>query len=494
MENTKHSWDFVDPPSSDCYCPMCDNILQEPMLTNCCGSHFCRLCIEPVFQDNKPCPNKECLETDYLCIIDKPKWKKILELDVICPLRCRGCNWKGEVGTQDKHLDVKKGDCEYIDVECTNGCGEEMERYELSEHLDRFCHRRPYTCEHCGIENVFEVITKHHIPECPAHPITCQNNCGFDDITRSSYPEHLLKCPEQEVECEFTYVGCTKQIPRKNMAQHQQDDMYTHLSLQTAFASKQLMEKDKKLKEISEQLKKVSEHWEVNFKKMSLEMDKCNRKMEQLSSESESMKHKLERKEGMISTLRQFHSLEFSTVFSGNRKLTLMQGDIVHENVDIIVNAAESFFGYDYGVARALNVASNGLLKNHTARYMREHPGENICAKPFLTSAGGFLDCKKILHAFGPTWEILSNAEAQSKLYQCIKDVLECAENEKALSIAIPAISAGGLSGIKKLVAKYIIKSIRDYKFTKPCPILADVRIVILDTPTFSAFAEHFKV
>ncbi len=485
MEKVKHSWDFIDPPSSDCYCPMCESILQEPMLTNCCGSHFCKTCIEPVFQDNKPCPNKECLETNYLCIVDKPKWKKILELDVICPLRGRGCNWKGEVRTQDKHLDFEEGDCEYIDVECTNGCGEEMERYELAEHLERFCLRRPYTCEHCGIENVFEVITKDHIPKCPAHPVTCENNCGFDDITRSSYPEHLLKCPEQEVDCDFSYVGCSKKIQRKNMAQHQQDGVYTHLTLQTAFISKQLTEKDKQLKE-------VSKHWEENFKKMTVKIDNCHQKIEELSSQSEWMKRQLQRKKGMISKLRQMHSLQFSTVISDNRKLTLTQGDITEENVDIIVNAGESCFDYKYGVAKALNLASKGLLKKHTEDYMREHSGQDISTCPFLTNAGGSLDCKKILHAFGPAWRILSDESAQKELRKCIKDVLKCAEKESIVSIAIPAISAGGLAGKKKLVAKCIVESILEYKYTKPTPVLADIRIVIIDKPTFSAFADLF--
>ena len=478
----KYSWDFVDPPSSDCFCPTCGDILQEPMLTNCCGKHFCKSCIEPLFQTKQPCPNKECLETDYLCIVDKPKWKKIMELDVICPLKGRGCNWKGEVGTRDKHLDPQEGNCEYIDVECTNGCGEEMELYELAEHLERFCHKRPYTCEHCGFENVFEVVTKDHVHECPAFPIECP--CNSDNITRSSYPEHLLACPEQVVECEFSYAGCQKRVLRKKMAQHQQDDVYTHLSLQTAFASKQLVERDKQLRE-------VSEYWETKFNEMSMKMSKLQKHVEE---QSKWMKRELQRKEVLISELRGIHKLEVFCDISSHRKLELKRGDIAMENADIIVNAGAEHFGYVMGVSKALNEASDGLLKQYTTRYLEEHPGENVCAAPFLTEAGGALDCKKVLHAFGPGWVRDSDAGAQSVLCQCIKEVLECAEKEEATSIAIPAISAGGLRGNKKLVAKCIFNSIVQHKYTKSFPVLADIRIVILDKLTFNAFAEHFEV
>ncbi len=275
-----NDWDFVDPPQKEFYCPLCEQILNEPKLTECCGKHFCTNCIDL----QKPCPNPECNQEHFFAILDKPTWNKIKELDVLCPLKGRGCHWKGEMSMRVKHLDQNnETGCEYIDVACTNGCGEEMERYELPEHLKQFCGRRPYTCEHCGIENVFEFITKHHIPECPAHPITCQNNCGFDDITRSSYSEHLLKCPEQEIDCEFLYVGCEVKVKRKDSAQHQREGVYVHLSSQTAFATQQLSERDNKIEELSiawenkhqhvlQTVETCREEQEKNSKQLKLEL------------------------------------------------------------------------------------------------------------------------------------------------------------------------------------------------------------------------------
>ncbi len=462
----KYSWDFVDPPSSDCFCPTCGNLLQEPMLTNCCGKHFCKSCIESLFQTKQPCPNKECLETDYLCIVDKPKWNKIMELDVICPLKGRGCNWKGEVGTRDKHLDPQEGNCEYIDVECTNGCGEEMELYELSEHLERFCHKRPYTCQHCGFENVFEVVTKDHAHECPAFPIECR--CNSDNITRSSHPEHLLACPEQEVECEFSYAGCQKRVLRKNMPQHQQDDVYTHLSLQTAFASKQLIEKDK-------QLNDFSHSWEERFGEIKL-------KMEQLTVQHEQQEAKLSKK---IDELRGvICKLGLSLIFSQGRKFSLKQANIANERVDVIVNAAASDLAFNVGVARALNEASNGNLEKQFSKVSMIPVGSVI-----VSEGGGHLQCKSVINAFGPMGTYRDNKTIIPRL---IAKILTVAEQKNVCSIAIPAIGGGNLREHIHLVAKTIFDTVYHHRFTKPPPILSDIRIVIIDNTTYETFASHF--
>ena len=124
------------------------------MLTDCCGGHFCKDCIEPVRDTQKPCP--ECNQPNFSLMINKYMKKKVLELDVLCPLKGRGCHWKGEVRSRKDHLNPKnENSCQFLDVECTYGCGEDMEKYELPEHLNQFCRRRPYKCGHCGLDGVY---------------------------------------------------------------------------------------------------------------------------------------------------------------------------------------------------------------------------------------------------------------------------------------------------------------------------------------------------
>ena len=350
----QYEWDFIDPPMNDLYCPMCKEILKEPMLTECCGSHFCRTCIHPILKAKQPCPNPECNKTDYNCIIDRPKWKRVLELDVLCPLKGRGCNWKGEVGTREKHLDPDEGDCDYIDMDCSYGCGENMERYELAEHLDRFCPKRPYTCQHCGLAEVYDSIVNEHTPVCLKYPVPCGNKCGREDIPRASYDQHLLTCPEQEIECEFRYAGCDVRLPRKNLPKHAQDDVHVHLSLQISFASSELSKRD-------QQLEKLSSAWENKHKELNKEIERLSRQSEQDTNEREEdfsrMKRELKLKEDKIS--------ELEAMMKEKREMFEQQGLAMDRMEASLTRMGESQKGSEKNLQRKVESLSVACKERH---------------------------------------------------------------------------------------------------------------------------------
>ena len=51
-----------DPPKwLQTECPICLHILRDPYQVTCCGKSFCRLCIDRVKGDLKPCP---CCNTE----------------------------------------------------------------------------------------------------------------------------------------------------------------------------------------------------------------------------------------------------------------------------------------------------------------------------------------------------------------------------------------------------------------------------------------------
>ena len=475
----QYEWDFIDPPMNDLYCPMCKEILKEPMLTDCCGSHFCRTCIHPILEAKQPCPNPECNKANYLCIIDRPKWKRVLELDVLCPLKGRGCNWKGEVGTREKHLDPDEGDCDYIDMDCTCGCGENMERYELAEHLDRFCPKRPYTCQHCGLTEVYDSIVNGHIPVCPKYPVRCGNKCGKEDIPRVSYDQHLLTCPEQEIECEFHYAGCDVRLPQNNMPKHARDDVHVHLSLQISFASSELSKRD-------QQLEQLSNTWENKYRELNLEIEEH---FSRLKLELEQKEDKISKLEALVQKQQQNPLDEIRLPVE--RRLKLKVADIVTEDVEIIVNSSSCNFWYDKGVSAALNQASKGQLKKHSDSYLKTNGPVSI-GKTVITRGGGDLKCKYVIHAVGPDSKF-READCEHFLNSIVWEVLKLAEKNDASSIAIPAIRSGSMGVKSELVARCVTNAIVTYKFTKPYPVLSDIRIVIIDENTYASFARYFE-
>ena len=181
--------------------------------------------------------------------------------------------------------------------------------------------------------------------------------------------------------------------------------------------------------------------------------------------------------------------------FSQNRTLTLKRGDIVREKADILVNAANCNLVHGGGLAGALNAASEGELQAHSDTYMnikrrgREIPAGGVVVTP----GGGKLECKFVIHAVGPSGSVHVPAQCERLLKQVIRNTLIAAGKHNATAIVIPAISCGIFGVSKELVAQCIIDTILSFNYTKPAPVLSDIRIVIVDRATHSCFAHYIK-
>ena len=174
------------------------------------------------------------------------------------------------------------------------------------------------------------------------------------------------------------------------------------------------------------------------------------------------------------------------------RKLTLKRGDIVREEADILVNAANRRLDHDGGVAGALNATSEWRLQKYSNKYMKKRDGEEIPAgEVAVTHGGGNLKCQHVIHAVGPDIYSYSQAECERLVKVAISNTLKVAEQLNATSIALPAISCGLFGVSKNLVARSIIGAIRSFNYTKPPPVLSDIRIVLLDESTHTCFVQE---
>ena len=173
------------------------------------------------------------------------------------------------------------------------------------------------------------------------------------------------------------------------------------------------------------------------------------------------------------------------------RKLTLKRSNIVLEDVDIIVNAANRNLEHGGGVAGAINKASKGVVQKYSRDHIRRC-GPLQVGQVAVTQAGGSLKCKQIIHAVGPMKSGNNDTACERLLYDIIDNVLKEAENLNACSISLPAISSGIFGVATDLVARCMIETILYFKYSKPLPVLSDIRIVIIDHPTHSKFAQFF--
>lgn len=181
----------------------------------------------------------------------------------------------------------------------------------------------------------------------------------------------------------------------------------------------------------------------------------------------------------------------YTIPLSGGQVLTLKMADIVAEDVDAIVNAANGSLLHSGGVAWAIDKASGGAVQAHSRAYMKRfHHKDLTVGSVAPTKAGGSLRCKHVLHAVGPN---SSHPNCEDALRFLIKNILNEAKKLKVKSLAIPAISSGIFGVDKNLVARCIIENLVGYNYPKNSP-LTDVRVVVIDQPTYQCFvncAQH---
>ena len=191
-----------------------------------CGSSFQRCQLEG--HKVNDCPNRPftCQFCDYEAIyitVTNDHWPICVKYPVYCPNKSVACQWNGEQGDLDQHLndDSEEGECQFVVVACPHDCGRCFQRRQLQEHKARDCLNRPFTCQYCGHEATYIKVTNEHWPICKQYPSGCPNQCGENVIERQQLPQHLQEtCPLQVIKCEFSYAGCEVECQRQYMQTH----------------------------------------------------------------------------------------------------------------------------------------------------------------------------------------------------------------------------------------------------------------------------------
>lgn len=170
---------------------------------------------------------------------------------------------------------------------------------------------------------------------------------------------------------------------------------------------------------------------------------------------------------------------------SSKLTLQLVQGDITHQEVDAVVNAANEHLQHGGGVAAAIAQAGGPQIRAESKRWIKEH-GPVSHANPAFTS-GGKMPCQYVIHAVGPRW---GSGNEDDKLERAVLGSLRLADDLDLQSVAFPAISTGIFGFPKKRAAKVILLAIESYAAEHPESGLKDVRIVLYDDPTAKAFSQ----
>ena len=167
----------------------------------------------------------------------------------------------------------------------------------------------------------------------------------------------------------------------------------------------------------------------------------------------------------------------------GGRRLQIVQGDLTQEQVDAIVNAANSHLQHGGGVAGAILRRGGPEIQAESEAWVREH-GPVMHAGPAYTGAGR-LPCRYVIHAVGPVW---GEGEEDEKLGAAVTGALQVADRLELSSLALPAISTGIFGFPKERAARLILAAIRRYFAGRPASGLRQVRLTLFDADMVSVF------
>jgi O-acetyl-ADP-ribose deacetylase (regulator of RNase III) len=120
-------------------------------------------------------------------------------------------------------------------------------------------------------------------------------------------------------------------------------------------------------------------------------------------------------------------------------QITLALGDIVEQDVDAVVNAANSGLMGGGGVDGAI-LRAGGDAQRAARAALVERIGSLPTGQAAATDAGDML-CRWVIHVVGPVY---SRMEDRSELLvSCYREALRVADELGARTVAFPAVSAG---------------------------------------------------
>ena len=162
--------------------------------------------------------------------------------------------------------------------------------------------------------------------------------------------------------------------------------------------------------------------------------------------------------------------------------LELAQGDITLQQVDAIVNAANSRLAGGGGVDGAIHRRGGPEIMAETdAQYPNGCPTGSA-----VLSGAGRLKAKHVIHAVGPVWRGGGRGEAEL-LAGAYRRSLELAEASGCASIAFPALSTGVYGYPMDQGARVALATAIEFLKQHEKPEL--VRFVLFDAAAYAAFA-----
>jgi O-acetyl-ADP-ribose deacetylase (regulator of RNase III) len=162
-------------------------------------------------------------------------------------------------------------------------------------------------------------------------------------------------------------------------------------------------------------------------------------------------------------------------------RVTLVRGDITAQEVDAVVNAANSTLMGGGGVDGAIHRKGGPRILEECRRIREERYPDGLPTGHAVATTGGNLPARWVIHTVGPVYA--KREDRSGLLASCHTESLRVADEIGARTVAFPAISTGVYGYPVDEAAPVAIRAVLDADTQ-----VGEVRFVLFDEGTLEAF------
>ncbi|MFG2755432.1 O-acetyl-ADP-ribose deacetylase [Streptomyces wuyuanensis] len=167
--------------------------------------------------------------------------------------------------------------------------------------------------------------------------------------------------------------------------------------------------------------------------------------------------------------------------------ITLVRGDITEQDVDAVVNAANSSLLGGGGVDGAIHRRGGPEILEECRRLRASRYGKGLPTGQAVATTAGRLPARWVVHTVGP---VHSRSEDRSEqLASCYRESLRVADELGARTVAFPAISTGIYGWPMDDGARIATETVR----STGTDSVEEVRFVLFDEAAYEAFEAHTR-
>ncbi len=171
-------------------------------------------------------------------------------------------------------------------------------------------------------------------------------------------------------------------------------------------------------------------------------------------------------------------------------RVRVLTGDITTQQVDAIVNAANSSLMGGAGVDGAIHRVGGPTILEECREIRRTRWPEGLPTGEAVITGAGRLPCRFVIHTVGPIWGRMQGREAEL-LASCYRNSLSLAVEHGLESVAFPSISTGAYGYPREEAAEVSSRAVAEMLAAHEP--LREVRLVFFSDADLSVFLKHHK-